>query len=106
MSSLESFSATYGEAREKFRAVASRYDAQLSSFTHPERGPDGAKLSTDVAWFGPRNAERVLVTISATHGVEGFAGSGSQIDWLTRGEAARLPSGVAALLIHAINPYG
>ena len=106
MSCLESFSATYGEAREEFRTVASRCGAQLSSFSHPERAPDGGELSTDIAWFGPRNAQRVMVTISATHGVEGFAGSGAQIDWLTRGEAARLPSGVAALLIHAINPYG
>ena len=106
MSCLESFSATYGEAREKFRAVASQCGGQLSSFSHPERSPEGGELSTDIAWFGPRNAERVLVTISGTHGVEGFAGSGAQIDWLTRGETARLPSGLAALLIHAINPYG
>jgi Protein of unknown function (DUF2817) len=28
------------------------------------------------------------------------------VDWLKRDEAARLPSGVAVLMIHAINPYG
>jgi Protein of unknown function (DUF2817) len=106
MSCLECFSATYGEARGKFRAAVSRQGGELTSFNHPERGPEGGELSTDIAWFGPRNAERVLVTISATHGVEGFAGSGAQIDWLTRGETAHLPSGVAALLIHAINPHG
>jgi Protein of unknown function (DUF2817) len=38
--------------------------------------------------------------------VEGFAGSGAQVDWLERGEAGRLAPGVAALVIHAINPYG
>ncbi len=70
------------------------------------RGPDGGDLSTDVAWIGPRDAERVLVMISATHGVEGFCGSGAQIDWLNRGEAARLSTGFGALLVHAINPYG
>ena len=106
MNCQESFSATYHEARGKFLAAVSRCGGELSSYRHPERGPDGGELSTDVAWLGPRSAERVLVTISATHGVEGFAGSGAQIDWLTRNEAARLPPGIAALLIHAINPHG
>jgi hypothetical protein len=106
MNSLESFSATYPEARAKFLAAAARAGGNLETISHPERGPDGGSLSTDVAWFGPRDAERVLVTLCATHGVEGFAGSGAQVDWLERGEAARLPQGVAALVIHAINPHG
>jgi hypothetical protein len=74
--------------------------------SHPQRGPDGRDLSTDIAWFGPRAAQAVLVMISATHGVEGFCGSGAQVDWLRRGEASRLPVGIAVLMIHAINPYG
>jgi hypothetical protein len=106
MNSLDSFSATYVEARAKFIAAASRAGGTLETISHPERGPDGGALSTDVAWFGPGDAERVLVTLSATHGVEGFAGSGAQVDWLERGEAGRLAPGVAALVIHAINPYG
>jgi Protein of unknown function (DUF2817) len=106
MNSLQSFSDTYSQAREKFVAAATRAGGAIETITHPERAPDGTALSTDVAWLGPRAAERVLVTISATHGVEGFAGSGAQVDWLERGEPARLPAGVAALLIHAINPYG
>ena len=44
--------------------------------------------------------------VSGTHGVEGFCGSGAQIDWLRRGEAASLPVDVAALMVHAVNPYG
>src|SRR5262249_31179304 len=106
MNSLQSFSASYGEAREKFRAAATQSGGQLESFPHPERGPDGSELSTDIAWFGPRDASSVLVTISGTHGVEGFAGSGAQVEWLMRKEPTRLPKGVAALLVHAINPYG
>ena len=106
MNCLDSFSNTYQQAREKFVSAALRSGGELQAFWHPEVGPDGSRLSTDVAWLGPRDAERVLVTISATHGVEGFAGSGAQVDWLVRGEAARLPPGVATLLIHAINPYG
>jgi hypothetical protein len=106
MNSADSFSANYQEARAKFREEAARAGGKLEAVTHPERGPDGGDLSTDVAWFGPRDASRVLVMIAATHGVEGFCGSGAQVDFLRRGEAARLPADVAALMIHAINPYG
>ncbi len=106
MNTADSFSATYAEAREKFRAAASRSGGKLESIAHPEQGPDGGQLGTDVALFGSSAAEAVLVMISGTHGVEGFCGSGAQVDWLERGEAASLPQPVAVLMIHAINPYG
>jgi hypothetical protein len=106
MNAADSFSADYIEARAKFRAAAASAGGAVESLTHPECGRQGEDLTTDVAWFGPRGAERVMVTISATHGVEGFCGSGAQIDWLSRGEAARLPPTVGVLAIHAINPYG
>ena len=106
MNSAESFSATYAEARARFLATAEAAGGALERFENPNRGPDGGDLSTDVAWFGPTSAERVLVMVSGTHGVEGFCGSGAQVDWLRRGEHATLPPGTAALLVHAINPYG
>lgn len=106
MNSAESFSADYAQARAKFREAAAAAGGALEATLNPNRGPDGGELATDVAWFGPRTAERVLVMVSGTHGVEGFCGSGAQVDWLRRGEAARLPAGMAALLVHAINPYG
>jgi hypothetical protein len=106
MNSALSFSGDYATARSRFRAAAVAAGASLDSLAHPEPGRWGEALATDVAWLGPRDAERVLVTISGTHGVEGFCGSGAQLDWLERGEARRLPSGVAVLIIHAINPYG
>jgi len=100
------FSENYAEAREKFLRAAGEAHAEVSRFALGQQGPDGTELSTDVAWLGPRDAKRVIVTISATHGVEGFFGSATQIEWLRRGESALLPQGVAALHIHAINPYG
>jgi hypothetical protein len=106
VNSADSFSATYAEARAKFRAAAEEAGGETEAIANPNRGPDGGDLSTDVAWFGPRSAERVLVMVSATHGGEGFCGSGAQVDWLRRGEAATLPAGVAVMMIHAINPYG
>jgi hypothetical protein len=106
VNSADSFSADFSNARARFREEAAAAGGALETVAHPERGPDGGDLSTDVAWFGPRQAEAVLVMISGTHGVEGFCGSGAQVDWLRRGEAAHLPAGVAVLMIHAINPYG
>jgi len=106
MNSIESFSASYDVARAKFLAAAKDAGAGLERLAHPERGPDGKDLSTDVAWFGPRDAARVLVMISGTHGVEGYCGSGAQVDWLRRGEHANVPPGTGVLMIHAINPYG
>ena len=105
-SSADSFSATYPEAREKFREAAKAAGGTMDCYTHPERGPGAEDLTTDTAWFGARSAQSVLVMISATHGVEGFCGSGAQVDWLRRGEAANLPANTAVLMIHAINPYG
>lgn len=106
MDTARSFSASYQEARAKFRTAASVAGARLTAFTHPERGPDGGELACDVAVIGPESAERVLLVISGTHGVEGFFGSGAQVDWLRRGEHTRLPPGTTVILAHAINPYG
>ena len=106
MNSADSFSPSYSVARAKFRDAAATAGGALERTSHPELGPDGGDLSTDIAWFGPRQAERVLVMIAGTHGVEGFSGSGAQVDWLARGEATRLPAAFAVLMIHAVNPYG
>jgi hypothetical protein len=106
MNSADSFSADYQQARAKFLETAAGAGGALEAVVHPERGPDGRELATDVAWFGPRDAPAVLVMISGTHGVEGFCGSGAQVDWLRRGGTGGLPADVAVLMIHAVNPYG
>ena len=102
----DSFSANYAEARERFIAAATAAGGALERLAHPESGPGGEALSTDLAWFGPADAGHVLVLLSGTHGVEGYCGSGAQVEWLRRGEAARLPADTAVLLVHAVNPYG
>ena len=102
---IECFSENYPRAREKFLAAARKAGARLTRYSLNQTGPDGGDLSTDVALVGPEDASTVLVTISGTHGVEGFFGSATQVEWLTRAEASEL-KGAAALHIHAINPYG
>ena len=106
METAASFGSDYPEARGKFLVAAKAAGAALEAVVNPNRGPDGGELATDVAWIGPRDAERVLVMLSGTHGVEGFCGSGAQVDWLRRAEWANLPAGTAAMLVHAVNPYG
>ncbi len=104
---MSPFSATYREARRRFLEAASAAGAiDIRSYPNPNHGPEGEALGTDVAWVGRRDAKAVVVTISATHGVEGFLGSALQIDWLTRRREAPLPDGIAALHIHALNPHG
>jgi hypothetical protein len=100
------FASDWAEARTKFLEAASRAGAVLRSWPNPNRGPRGEALATDTAWLGPRQASRVLVVISGTHGVEGFCGSGPQVG-LLRGDAGlALPPDTAVLLIHGINPHG
>ncbi len=100
------FSADYREARAKFLAAARTVGAVLTHYPNPLRGPHGEELATDVAWVGPANASKVLVLQSATHGVEGFTGSGAILDFLLAGGARNLPEEAAILMIHAINPHG
>ena len=100
------FSPDYGAARARFRAAAEAAGTRLESHPHPARGPAGEALATDTALSGPAEAERVLVTLSATHGAEGFCGSGLQVGWYESGLAGALPDGVAVLQVHAINPHG
>ncbi len=99
------FSSNYPEARRRFLDAAGRAGARIFTYAHPNRGPDGGELATDVAWLGPEEAEAVLVTISGTHGAEGFCGSGVQCGWFESGLAGQ-QNGIALLAVHAINPHG
>ncbi|GAB7528287.1 hypothetical protein PS3A_06950 [Pseudomonas sp. 3A(2025)] len=96
----------YIQQREQFLAAAQTAGARLTTWAHPLRGPFGESLSTDVAWLGDPQASKVLVTLSGTHGVEGFYGSNCQIQWLQGFNQNTLPADVAVLMIHLINPWG
>src|SRR5262249_42544190 len=95
MSLFPSFAADYSGARETCLAAARIAGATRARYDTPTKGPGGEALSTDVAWLGPDDAAKVVVTISSTHGVEGFCGSGFQVDWLARKGVAALPRGTA-----------
>lgn len=103
---LQVFSGDYAEARTRFLDAARRAGATHREWPNPHRGPADEPLSADTAWLGPRDAGRVLVVISGTHGVEGFCGSGPQVGLLRGDAGAVLPADTAVLMIHGINPHG
>lgn len=107
MPAVRHFSESYAEARSRFTEAAARTGAPLETFENPVGlGPTGETLATDVALFGPEDATKLLILISGTHGVEGFAGSGAQVTMMESLRFSALPARTAVLLIHAINPYG
>ena len=100
------FSADYAEAREKFGRAAAGCGLKVEAFIHPEKGPKGEELAVEVARFGAEDAAKMMVVQSATHGVEGFCGSGIQVGLLQDGAFMKYARGVAVLFVHAINPHG
>jgi hypothetical protein len=100
------FSSDYAQARRKFLAACTLAGLDTIEHRHPLCGSAGELLATDVVRLGPQNASRLLVLTSGVHGVELFAGSGCQIDWVLRASAARLPPDTAVVVVHAINPWG
>ncbi|MBN8842054.1 MAG: DUF2817 domain-containing protein [Sphingomonadales bacterium] len=98
-----SFAASYQEARGRFLAATS---GTSRAYALDAPGPDGEILHTDCCWIGPPDAERVIVILSATHGIEGYCGSGVQVDWLTSDARARLAEDQAVLLVHGLNAHG
>ena len=109
MTAAESaFSASYAEARTKFLRAAADAGLAVESKAHPLPGLEGEQTAMDVARDGHPSASRLLILSSGCHGVEGYCGSGVQVDAL-RDAAARAraaAAGVAVLYIHALNPYG
>jgi hypothetical protein len=101
------FSETYEEARTRFLDAARAAGGRLKTYENQGvRGPNGATLALDTAWFGPNDAATVLLNTCGTHGAEGYAGSAAQLAWMTSCGSQDLPPDTAALLVHAVNPFG
>ncbi|MEL7522492.1 MAG: DUF2817 domain-containing protein [Cyanobacteria bacterium J06553_1] len=96
----------YSKARHNFLAAATEQATFIESWQHPLRGIGGEKLYLDLAWFGDRQAKKVLLLISGTHGVEGYCGSGIQVGSIRTGWHLQADDNVAIAMIHGLNPYG
>jgi hypothetical protein len=101
------FSANYKEARGEFlNACKLRGYTVKSHLNDQAKGVEGEDLFMDVIRIGPMDASKLLIISSATHGVEGFCGSGVQVGMLQENMFSDLPADTAVLVIHAINPFG
>ena len=103
------FASSYQQARAKFLAAAAARGAILETHVLPGmRGAEGEELALDVGRIGPATATSLLVLTSATHGVEGFCGSGAQVALLHDDGVVEAieDCGAAVLFVHALNPYG
>src|SRR5215472_15324760 len=101
------FPPDYRAGRHAFVAACEHAGVDVVSRVHPDvKGRDGKPLFLDTAVIGPRDARKALLLISATHGVEGYFGSGVQTGLLRQGLAERAPRDTKIVLLHALNPYG
>ncbi|WP_137931584.1 DUF2817 domain-containing protein [Mesorhizobium comanense] len=103
---VQPYAATFSTMRDRFRKSAQRAGAELYEYLHPLHGPDGEVLATDVALLGRRDAQKLIVLVSGTHGVEGAFGSACQTAWLSQKGSWKLDAETAVLAIHLINPWG
>ena len=97
---------TYATARRRFLGAAERAGAAVTTFPHPASGLEGEELAIDVAQHGDDAAPSVLVIVSATHGVEGYAGSALQSWWLDERSASATSDRARIVMIHGFNPVG
>src|SRR5680860_1306544 len=97
---------TYATARRRFLGAAERAGAAVTTFPHPASGLEGEELAIDVAQHGDDAAPSVLVIVSATHGVEGYAGSALQSWWLDERSASATSDRARIVMIHGLNPDG
>lgn len=104
MSAIAPTSSTYAAARRTFLAAAEAARVDVTHHPHPLPGREGEDLAVDVVELGDPAARDVVVVVSGTHGVEGYAGSALQTGLLQHQPA--LPGGVALVLVHALNPFG
>ncbi len=106
MNSVKFFSSSYLAAQQRFVSASKKSGFTTQQFLNPSLGPSGEKLAIDVLRIGPEDARKIFLSISGTHGVEGFCGSGIQVGTLLTEQWHDLPPDTAMVMIHAINPFG
>ena len=98
------FSETYETARQRFLDAINRAGGRLHSYSLDPSAT--TPLTMDVGIVGAASGPTLVIS-SGLHGVEGFAGSAIQLEWLdqfVRSNENKSP--IRIVLIHAINPYG
>ena len=97
---------SYVQLRAQFLAAATRRQASIHHYPHPLKGLQGEDLFTDVAVLAKPGTQKWLISVSGTHGVEGFYGSMCQTEYLYHLETHERDPEVGILMVHLINPWG
>ena len=105
MSSEIGLSGDYQTARNAFLTATQSVRASVTSYPHPQIGPAGEPLAVDVAELGSSEAEKTVLVVSGTHGVEGYCGSALQTEWVAKHSGDR-PDDTRIILVHGFNPVG
>ena len=103
---IASSAKTYSELRQRFLDTAAKNHATVSHHAHPLKGMQGEALFTDVAVLAKPGTKKWLVSVSGTHGVEGFYGSMCQTAYLEHLAQTGRDESIGILMVHLINPWG
>ena len=97
----------YSASRAQFATLATACGADISHRPIQAKGGAGENLFITIAKIGADKPKKLLVLLSATHGLEGPAGAAIQAQFLAEDlPDMRLPKGTAIILVHGVNPYG
>ena len=96
----------YFESREQFKNLANALDARLNSFPIESLSGVNGTLAVDTAFIGDDTSHSLIIIVSGVHGVEGYAGAACMKQFMKMYRAEYSKTGVAFLLIHALNPWG
>jgi predicted deacylase len=99
------FHNSYHDARAAFRNQAQAAGGTMYAWPLPTQQADATEpLTIDAAVFG--TGRKALVLSSGLHGMEGFAGSATQLTFI-KSHLAQSPSADRRIvLLHVINPFG
>ena len=105
---LSIWSKDYQSAKEKFNERIALLKNKGFSVEHTqldirEKGPNGDNLYIDALWIGESDCDKLYMSTSGIHGVEGFAGSAIQLSILDK--LHQLPDKTALAFIHILNPW-
>lgn len=98
--SVDDFSTSYIQARQRFREAVSQQGGRLETFALAQ----APHLTLDIGLLGGDQVKHALVVSSGCHGIEGTFGSAMQTALLRR--STEMTETTRLVLIHAINPHG
>lgn len=93
------------EANDKFAKACRSARGTPEYFNHPEKGRYGEQLQAVVCVQGNVRSPSAIITISGTHGIEGYVGSMAQVSMFHM-LTADLLAKIRVIQVHLINPYG